>query len=166
VERDCRHSPFWQAKGLSAPIGEADFPDSSSRRGPSLVSAEIPSNARELGDGSWMDPLRAWGLGCCRNLASVVCLPSESKAVKSGEQIEGNAVSLGHWVGYDLAMTHRRLTAAVLPHKFTMLLRALSNFPRTRRDLPLRWISRDNDSREGARLGGRLDPRVGEVWWE
>jgi hypothetical protein len=42
-----------------------------------------------------------------------------------------------------------------------MLLRALANFPRTRRDLPLSWSSRDNDSREGARLGGSLDPRRG-----
>jgi hypothetical protein len=42
-----------------------------------------------------------------------------------------------------------------------MLLRALANFPRTRRDLPLSWSSRDNDSREGAPLGGSLDPRRG-----
>jgi hypothetical protein len=92
------------------------------------------------------------GLGCAETWP-VCCPPSDSKAAKA-ESNRGNAGS-SREPFIDDGLMQCCLT------NFPMLLRALANFPRTRRDLPLSWSSRDNDSREGAPLGGSLDPRRG-----
>ncbi|PMD23796.1 hypothetical protein NA56DRAFT_701197 [Hyaloscypha hepaticicola] len=88
---------LWQTKGVRALIGEADFPDSSSRRGPSMVSAESPATPEHWGwimDGS---ATCMGGVAAAETWPVLFASHLNQRLQKRRANRGNNAVSLGHW---------------------------------------------------------------------